>query len=152
MCWCGRHIVSCVSWIDDQCVSVSQTGILLQHTPHLTSGGTHTHTIKHTQILSTCTHTGRRYLPKRDGLCKHIHNRRLQQMGCLPIGDMHVCVDLLSLNLCFCKSFRFICVATLVCVRSSISIKHILICIRLYEHLTSVWCIHVWVFVVRAHL
>lgn len=73
-------------------------------------------------------------------------------MGCIPIGDMHVCVDSLSVNLCFCKSFLFICAATCVCVHSSISIKRILICIRLYEHLTSARCIHVWVFVVRAHL
>lgn len=82
-------------------ISMSQTGIQLQRTHP------HTPTAEQPHTLSTCTHPhrSRRYLWKRGKLGKHIHNCRLQQMGCLLMGDRwRVCVCSLSSNLCFCRA------------------------------------------------
>lgn len=66
--------------------------------------------------------------------------------------------------MCVCVDYHLICVLAelsfylcghmhLCAFPPHISIKHILICIRLYEHpSSSVHCTCVWVFVVRAHL
>lgn len=64
-----------------------------------------------------------------------------------------MCVCSLSSNLCFCRAL-FLSVWPHAFVPSpNISINHILICIRLYEHpSSSVRRVYVWVFVVPAHL